>query len=145
MVRTNALVDDVGFPIQATVNWSCSSPCKAAVHYILIGWLSTSVSINSHTIGCCFLPLLYLILCTIVKWTSWVTFLVAALAVSLWTNWSLYCCCVSVAIALHEVPVVRLDLDPVAPGWRLCRAIAYCGGKGKDDDNEMKWELMRNI
>jgi len=54
-------------------------------------------------------------------------FSVATNAASRWTNWWLRCCWVSPGGALCEVPVVRLNSAPIAPGGSVSGAMAcYC-------------------
>jgi len=52
---------------------------------------------------------------------------------------------VSAGGQLEEVPVVLLNWDLLPAGWGVCGAMTCCCGKGKDDDNEKKWEVLRNI
>jgi len=104
-----------------------------------------SIWIHSHRIACCFILLPLLVLGTIFKCASWVRLSVAALAALQWTDWYLHCCCVSAGGALHKVPIIWLDSDRLAP----CRdvsgsMISYCW-QGEEDDNENKWEFLRNI
>jgi len=144
-VPMNALVDHGGFPIRAAINRSWSSPLTPAVHYIVSWQLTTWVWSYSHTLACCFLILQVAVLCTTFQCSSWVILLVAVLAALRWTNWCLHCCSGSVGGELDEVSVVWLDWDPLPPGWGVCGAMTCCCGKGEDDDNEKKWEVLRNI
>ena len=99
------------------MNWSCSSLRTPALHYIVRSPSSTLIWIDSHPIVCCFLFFWLLLFPTVIKCAFWVTFLVATIAASWWTNSHLHCCCVSPGGALVEAPVVRLNLAPIAPGW----------------------------
>jgi len=144
-VRTKALVDHGGFPFRAAIHWSRSSLHAPAVLYIFSGRPSTPIWIHSHPLACCFIFPLVLVLYNVLNCAFWVIFVVAALASSWWTDWCLCRCCVSVGGALVEVPVVRLDSDPLAPCRGVCGAMICCCGGGKEDDNEKKWEVLRNM
>ena len=52
--------------------------------------------------------------------------LVATIAASRWTNWSLHCCGVSPSGWLCEAPVFRLDSAPIAAGGSVWGAMACC-------------------
>jgi len=104
-----------------------------------------SVSSYSHPIGYCLLFLLLPVLCTIFRYASWVIFVVAGLAASQWNNWCLHRCCVSAGGTLVDAPVLGLDSNPLSPGSGVCGAMTCCGGQGEEDDNEKKWEVLRNI
>jgi len=43
------------------------------------------------------------------------------------------------------VPTNRLDLDLHSSGWGGCVSMICCSGIGEEDDNEKKWEVLRNI
>jgi len=78
------------------------------------------------------------------KFRSWVILLVAALVALWWIKWSVHCSCVSAGAAFDGEPVGRLNWDPLA----LCRGvhgaiIGWCG-RGEEDDNEKKWQALRN-
>jgi len=69
----------------------------------------------------------------------------AALAASQWTLWCLHAYCVQMSDVFVESPANQLDLDPLSPGWGGCvSTIGWCGIEDKDD-NEKKWEVVRNI
>ena len=143
-VRTNALVNHGGFALGAAMNWSQSSLCIPAVHYV-VSWWSTTIWVYSHPIGCCFVFLLHVVLWTICKCEYWVIFLVAVLA-SLWlTDWYRHCCCVPARDALDEAPIGWLDSDPLTPCWGVFVAMICWCGRGDEDDNEKKWDVLRNI
>jgi len=145
MVPTNALVEHGGFHLQAAILWSHSSLCTPDVHYIVSWWPSTLKWIDSHLIECLFLYLLLLGLQTFWKCTFWGIFWVTALAALRWTNWCLHCYFVPAGGALNEAPVGRLDSDRLTPCWGVCGAIICRCGRGEADDNEKKWEVLRNI
>jgi len=72
---------------------------------------------------------------------GWVT----ALAVSRSTNWCLCSCCVPNNAILDVLPSMRLNLDPLSPGWGgSVSMMAWCG-TGEEDDNEKKWEALSTI
>ena len=68
-----------------------------------------------------------------------------ALASSLWTNWFLCCCCVPAGGVLDEAPVNQLNSDQLTPWCGVCGAMNSSWGKGGEDDNEKKWEVLSNI
>jgi len=143
-LRTNAFVDHGGLPLRAATNWLRSSLRTPAVHYVLSWPPSVLIWSYSHPIACCCLLLLCPVSRTIFKCPSDAIFLVAAIAVSRWTNWCLHCSCVSARDASGEAPVVRLDSECITPGWGVCGAMTCRCGKGEEDDNE-KWKVLRNI
>ena len=52
---------------------------------------------------------------------------------------------VTVSDELDAGPFDRLDLDPLSP-WRVVCVTMLCRcGIGVEDDNEKKWEVLRNI
>jgi len=125
-VWTNALVDPGGLLLWKAMNWSHSSLHTPAVRYILSLLSSTQIWIDKHPIPCCFLVFLFPVLRTFFECASWVMCSVATIAASRWTNWCLRCYCVSPSDALLEVPVVRLDSAPIAPGRSVSGAMACC-------------------
>jgi len=144
-VRTKAFINHGGFPLRAARYWSCSSLRIPAVHYSINWQPSTIIWTYSHPIVCCFLFILLLVLRTIFKCASWVMFSVATLAASQCTNWCLRRCCVPWSDALNEAPVVSLDSDLLSPVWGVCVVMTCWCGKGEEDDNQKKWEVLRNI
>jgi hypothetical protein len=44
-----------------------------------------------------------------------------------------------------ETAIVRLDSDPVTPGGVVSVCMSWWCGIGEEDDNEKKWEVLRNI
>ena len=90
-VRTNALVDDWGFPLPAAINWSRSSLHTLAVCYIISWQPYTSIQLHIHPMGWCFILLRLLVLRTLVNCASWVIFSVAAFAGSQCTMRCLRC------------------------------------------------------
>jgi len=105
------------------MSWPRSSLCTPAVRYT-VSWLSsTSIWIDSHSIACYFIFLLFPGLRTIFKYASWVISSVATIAASRWMNWCLRCCCVSLGGALFEEPVGWLDSASITPGCSISRPI----------------------
>jgi len=112
----------------------------------MVSWqLFTMIWIHSHAVTCWFLILLLPVLWTIFECACWVISLVAALAASRWTNWSLCSCWVSMSDTMDEAPIDRLDSDPLFPGWVFCVAMIWWCGRGEEDDHEKKWEVLRNL
>ena len=143
-VGTNAMVDHWSFSLQAAINRSHSSLHIPAVCCMVCWRLITAIWIYSHSIACCFLFLLPSVLQMIVQIATCVLFSVAASAASRWTNWCVCCCCVPLSAALDAAPVDRLISHPLSPCWGVSVAlICYCGIE-QEDDNEMKWEVLRN-
>jgi hypothetical protein len=81
----------------------------------------------------------------IYKCASWVTFLVAALVVSWWTNWVLHCSCVPTSDALDDVPDDSLMSDRFPAGGGISVGMICLCGIGQKVDNEKKWKVLRNI
>ena len=128
-VLTNASINNWGFLLWAAINWLHSSLHTPAVHYI-VSWPPSTLKWSYwHLIACCFFFLLRPALSTVLKYASWVIFLVAAIAVLRSTTQSLGCCCVSPGGSLVEVSVVQLDSDPIAPGWCVSGGMTCCCGK----------------
>ena len=125
-IQANTLVDPGGFPLWPAINWSHSSLCTLAVHYIVSQPPATAIWSYLHPIACCFLFLLCPVLRTAFKCALWVILLVATIAASRWTKWYLRCCCISAGGALDEVPVVQLDSDAIELGWGVCVAMTCC-------------------
>jgi len=144
-VQANALVNHGGFWWRAEMNWSQSSLHIPAVYYTILWPWFTLIWIYSHPIACCFLLLLLPVLRTIFKCTSWVIFLVAALTASWCTNWCLHSCCVPESDSLCVMPVDPPGLVPFSPGWGVCVAMSCWCRIEEKDDNEKKWEVLRNI
>jgi len=143
-VWTNDYVDHRGFALQAAINCSCSSLLTTAVHSLK--WRPfTTVWIWSYLSACCFWFLLLLALRMMFRCVSWVILLVAALAALWWTNLYLHPCCVPMSDLLDETPVSRLDSDPDSPGWGLFVCIIWWCGIEEEDDNDKKWEVLRDI
>jgi hypothetical protein len=128
-VQTDAFADQGCFPSWEVINWSCSFPCTIAVHYIVRWLLSTLIWSYSHPITCYVLFFLLSNIYLILKRASWVIFSVATIAMLQRTNLYLHCCCASPGETLVEAPVVRLNLDPITPGWCISGAMASSCGK----------------
>ena len=142
-VRTNALVNNGGFPLSVPINWLCSSLRTLSVHYTVIRWPFSMVWIYKHPTARCFIFLLLLVLWTIYKCASRVICMVAAVAASHWTNRYLLSCCVRLCDILDETAIILLDSYLVTPGWGVCVSmIAWCW-IGDEDDNEKKWKSWR--
>jgi len=144
IARTKAFINHAGLPLRVAMNWSRSSLCTPAVHYIVSWPPSISIWSYSHPIVSCCRLLLRPVLHTVCKCASWAIFLVAVIAVSHWTNWCLCCSCVSARGSLDEAPCVWLDSDLITPGWGVCGAMTCYCGKGEEDDSE-KWKVLSNI
>ena len=69
----------------------------------------------------------------------------AILTASQLTGWSQLCYSVSVGGTFVEQPVARPDLEQLAPCRGVCGAMICCFGKGEDNDNEKKWEVIKNV
>jgi len=116
----NIIVDHGRFPIRAAMNVSYSSLCTPTVRY-MVNWRPfTMVWRYSHPTVWCFLFMLLPVIWTISNCASWVIFLVAAVAASWCTNWSLRSCCVPMSDLFDKAPANWLHLDPLTPGWRGC-------------------------
>ena len=144
-MQTNALVDLEGFPLQAAIYWSCSSPCISVVHYEVSWWLFNAIWRILHAVACCFLFLLLLVLWTNFTSSSWVISSLAALAASRWTNWCRCCCYVPVSDAFDEVPIDQLNSDQLSLCWGICAAMICQCGMGEEDDSEKKWVVLKDI
>jgi len=79
-VRTNALFDHGGFPLQSAMNCPLITLVAAAVRYTACWLSSTSIWIDSHQIPCCWLFLLLPVARTILEWESCVILPVATIA-----------------------------------------------------------------
>jgi len=79
------------------------------------------------------------------KFACWVRLLVAALAMSRQTNWSLCCSCFSVGGVLDDWPLSLLGSDQLVPGWGVSVAVICWNGKDVEDNNEIKWEVLRKM
>jgi len=112
----------------------------------MVSWPSFALTwIYSLPIACCFLFLLLPVLQTIFKCASWVIFLVATLAALRWTNCCLGSCCVPESDVLGVTPFDPPGSVPFSPVWGVCVAmICWCRIR-EEDDNENKWEVLRNI
>ena len=144
-VQTNALIDHGGFALWAAIDWSQRSLHTPAVQY-MVNWRPfTTIWKYLHPTACFFWFVLLPVLWMIFKRESMVIFLVAALAVSWWNIWCPQCCSVLMSDVFDDAPANRLDLDPPSPGWGgYLSTICWCG-IGEEDDNEKKWEVLRNI
>jgi len=135
-VWTHAMVDDGGIQFLVAIDWSRSYWHEPAVRNPAIWWLFTTLRKYSQPIASWSLLLLLPVWPTIFKSASWVTFLVAALAASRWTNCCLCSCVVPMSGVLDEAPIDRLDSDPLLPGWVVSTAkIRWCG-IGEENHNE---------
>jgi hypothetical protein len=82
----NSIVNLGSLPLWAAKYWSPQSLHIRVVGCIISWPLSTSLWRYLHPIPCRFICLLHPVLGTIFKCAAWVIFLVAAIAVSQWTN-----------------------------------------------------------
>jgi len=144
-VRTNALVDHGGYPLRAAISSLGSSLLTPAVRYSVNWPPIASIRIHSHPTACCFLFFLLPVLRMILKCASWVICLVAALAVSRWTNLCLRSCCVPRISVFDVVPTNRPVFNPLSPGGGDCVSTMCWCGIGEEDDNERKLEALRTI
>jgi len=144
-LQMKALDHHGGCPLRMVINWSCNSLSTPALNCIISGQPFTMIWIYLHPTVCFFVFVLFPVLRTIFKTASWVLFLVASLAESRCTNWCLHSCCVPMRDVFNESPANRLDFDPLVPGCGGCVSIICCCGIGEEDDNEKKWEVLRNI
>ena len=143
-LRTDTTVDHGRFPLRAEMNWSRSSLRITAVYY-LVSWPSfTVIWIYWHPTVCCVLLLLFPVLQKIIKSASSVIFLVAAFAALRWTHWYLCSSCVPECDVLVITPDDPPGSVPFSPGGGVCVAINCWCRIGEDDDNEKKWEVVRN-
>lgn len=143
-VQTNAFVGPAGLLLWAAINWSHSSVHTPAVHWTVIWLPFTTVWLNSHPIACSFQCLLHLVLRTIFKWASYIICLVAVLAVSWLTTWNLCSCCSPLCDVSDEIPIDQL-IYPISPGWSVCVSMFWWCAIGEADDNQKKWEILRNM
>jgi len=144
-VRTNNLVDHGALPLRAEMKWSQSSLLIPAVHYTVNCPSLTLIWLYSHPIACCVLFLLLSVLRMSFKCTSSEIFLVAALAALRWTNLCLHSCCVLESDVLGVPPFPLPGSVPFSPGWAdSVPGIRWCW-IGEEDDNEKKWQVLRNI
>jgi len=127
-VRTKALVNHCGFPLQAAINWSRSSLRTPAVYYFINWRPCTSIWQHLHPLTCCFLSLLLLVLRRIINCASRVMLSVAAFAPSWWSEWCLRFSWVSAGGVLDEAPVVVLNSVPPSPCWGVSGAMISCCG-----------------
>jgi len=134
--KPNAIVDYWGFPLGATIHWSHSSLCIPTVHFIVNSRQTTSIWIYLHSITCCFLYLLPVVVQTIFKCESWDILVVAALAASWWTNWCLLCCWVPPSAVIEEASIISLDLDLLSADWGVHVGMIRCCGIGEEDNNK---------
>jgi hypothetical protein len=70
---------------------------------------------------------------------------VAVLAASRWTNWGLHSCSVPVSDVSDDAPANRPDWDPLGPAGGGCVSMICWCVIGEEDDNDMKWEVLRII
>jgi len=126
-VRTNAVVECWGFLFWAAISWSHSSQRTPVVCYMVNWWPFTTVWIYSDPTPC-YLIMLLSVFRMIFKWTSWVIFLIAAFAVSQWTNWCLQSCCLPKGDVFDKMPANWLDLHALSPDWGgHVSMIRWCG------------------
>ena len=144
-VGTNALVDQGGLPIKPAINLLCSSLRTLAAHYMVNQPPFASIWMYSHPAACCFWFLPLPVWRTIFKFASWVIWLVAALAASLWTNLGPGCCCVPRIEVFDVVPAKLPIFDALSPGGGDCVCMMWWCGLEDEDDNERKWEALRTI
>jgi len=144
-MRMDALVDHGGFPLRTEMNWSQSSLHTPSVYY-MVCWPSFGlIWAYSHPIACCFSFLLLPVLRTISECASWDIFLEAALSALRWTNWCLPSRCVPESAVLGVMPIDPPGSVPFSPCWGVCVAMICWCRIGEEDDNEKKWEVLRNI
>jgi len=59
--------------------------------------------------------------------------------------WCPCCCWVPAGGALDEAPDGQLDAHELAPCRGVCEAMVWSCGQAEKDDNEKKWEVLKNI
>jgi len=144
-MRTNVLVEHRGFPLQPMIYSAPSSLRPPAVRYTVNWQPFATVWIYLHPTACCVIFVLLPVLQTIFKCPTRDIFLVAELATLRWTTWCPSSCCVWKIDVFDEAPANRLDLDSLLPGWGGSVCMICWGGIGEKDDNEKKWEVLKNI
>jgi hypothetical protein len=142
-IRTNAIVEQGGFPLRAAMNLLCIALWTPAERYTVNGPPFASIWIYSHVTACCFLFLVLPVLRTIFKCASWVISLVAKLAASWCTNLFLRTCYGPIISVFDVAPANLLVFDPRSPGGGGCVSIMCRCGICKEDDNERQWEGLR--
>ena len=143
-MRINALANHGWFPFQAARNGLGSSICIPGVPYTVNWRPFTVLWINWDPIACCLFFLLLSVLLMICQCASWVILSMAALAESHWTNCCLHCSCDQASDTSVEAPIERLDSDPLSPGSDVCVTVISCGGVREQEENETKWDVLRN-
>jgi len=103
------------------------------------------IQIHLHSMAYCFLFLQLPDIRMVFNCASRVVLMVAGFAGWRCTKLCLCCCCVTASDELAKVPVVRLDSSTLAPGQCAWGTMTCCCGQGEADDNEKKWEVLRNI
>jgi hypothetical protein len=98
-----------------------------------------------HSTACCVAILLLPVLGMIFKFASWVIFLVAPSAGSLWTNWCLQCCCKPMGNVFDVAPGNQLDAYLLTSDGDDYVSISCSCTLGKNDDNAKQWEVLRTI
>jgi len=141
----HALVYHGGLPFWATIIWSYSSLRTPTIGYTFDWRPITLLSMYSHRTACCFLLLMFPVSWTIVKFASWVIFLVAALEALRWTNWWLRSCCLPMSDEFDIVPGNPFESHLLSPGWGGCVCMICWCGIDEEDDNGKKWEVLRTI
>jgi hypothetical protein len=56
--------------------------------------------------------------------------------------------CINTVLAsdkLDGLHIEGLDSHHLSPGWAFCITLMFSSGLGEEDDNENKWEVLRNI
>jgi len=144
-VPTYAFVDHRSFQLWAAMNWSQSSLCVLSVHYTVFWQQFTAIWIYLYPLACCFIFFLLVVLRMSINCASCVTFPEAELGALQWNTWRLHWGCVPLSDAMDEEPVNRLDSDLLSHCWGISVAFSWWCALEEEDDNEKKWEVLKNI
>jgi len=144
-VRITLSVDNGGFPLLAAMNWSWCSLVMTAAHDVGCWQPSTSIRIYTYAIANFIILLLVRVLPAFVECTFWVIISVPALAGSWWAHWFLSCWCVSAGGTLNDAPAGRLVSSPLALCWGGHGVMECCCGKGEQEENIQKWDILRKL
>jgi len=144
-VRTNAVLDNGGLPLVASMTLLRRARSTPAVSHTVNWPPFASLWIDPHPTACGFMFLLLPVLQTIFKCASWIICLVAALAASRLTNLYLHSCGVP-RISIFDIAPANLPIiNPLLPGGRSSVCIMCCCGIEDEDDNDRKLEPLSNI
>ena len=144
-MQTDAVNDQGGFTAQAAMNWSGRSRRTPVVRH-MVKWPPFSTMCRYIYLTTCLSVFLQLpVSWKIFRWASWVIFLVAASAVSRWTDFCPHCGVMSMSDVFNLSPANWSDYYPLAPRWGGCVSMSWWCGIGEEDDNKTKWKLLRTV